>query len=583
MVRKFFVSLLGAALMLGGAVSAQQTDEEAVWVQIEAHPNLQVARNRAQDFAARLADVNGFSLGGTWYGILLGPYLPEDAQRVLQVYRGDRLIPSDSFIAYSRNLGAQFWPEGANVLNHGVVAAPVAQATPQADVPAVPATPADETPAEARRSERALSAQERRDLQIALRAAGFYNSVIDGSFGRGTRQSMSDWQLNNGFEVTGVLTTAQRKTLMDQYNEPLISVGMATVRDAQAGIEMELPAGVVEFDRYEPPFAHYKTSSGDLAAKVMLISQPGTQSTLYGLYDIMQTLEIVPLDGARERGRNSFTLEGHGKTFTSYTEASLENGEIKGFTLIWPNGDEARRQRVLDAMRDSFTRLPGVLDPAAGADASQDVDLVAGLEVRKPRLSRSGFYADAKGTVITTSDVAAGCTRITLDDEYQADLVTSDERLGIAILRPQQSLAPMSVARFHVGEGRLQSEIAVAGFSYEGKLGAPTMTFGTLTDVKGLRGETGLSRLALNALPGDAGGPVLDASGGVLGMLLPGTSDDGKQLPPDVNFAADADAIRGIMQTAGLSAENDTEDADLAPSEISRIATGMTVLVSCWD
>ncbi|WP_424984702.1 serine protease [Microbulbifer sp. S227A] len=583
MVRKFFASLLVAASMLGGTVSAQQGQEEAVWVQIEAHPNLQVARTRAQDYAGRLADVNGFSLGGTWYGILLGPYLPADAQRVLQVYRGDRLIPSDSFIAYSRNLGAQFWPEGANVLNHGVVAAPVAQAEPQADTPAVVATPSDETPTEARRSERLLSADERRNLQIALRAAGFYNSVIDGSFGRGTRRSMSDWQVNNGFEATGILTTAQRKALMDQYNEPLISVGMARVGDARAGIEMDLPAGVVGFDRYEPPFAHYEATSDALAAKVLLISQPGTQSTLFGLYDIMQTLEIVPLDGARQRGRNSFTLEGHGKTFTSYTEASLENGEIKGFTLIWPNGDEARRQRVLEAMKASFGRTPGVLDPAAGADTVQDVDLVAGLEVRKPRLSRSGFYVDGKGTVITTSDAAAGCTRITLDEEYQADLVTSDERLGIAVLRPQQSLAPMSVARFRAAKGRLQSEIAVAGFSYEGKLGAPTLTFGTLADVKGLRGETGMSRLALNALPGDAGGPVLDAGGGVLGMLLPKTTDDGKQLPADVSFAADADSIRSIMDTAGLSVEDDTEHTDLAPAEVSRIASGMTVLVSCWD
>lgn len=583
MVRTFFASLVVAVFALNGAVWAQQADQEAVWVQIEAHPNLQVARNRAQDYAARLADVNGFSLGGTWYGILLGPYLREDAQRVLQIYRGDRLIPSDSFIAYSGNLREQFWPEGANVLNRGVATAPIPQTDPPATLPDTPTAPSDETPAEARRSERLLTGEQRRELQIALRSAGFYNSVIDGSFGRGTRQSMSDWQVNNGFEASGILTTAQRKVLMDQYNEPLISVGMERVSDRQAGIEMDLPAGVVEFDRYEPPFAHYEASSDDLAAKVLLISQPGTQATLYGLYDIMQTLEIVPLDGHRERGRNNFTLEGHGEAFTSYTEARLENGEIKGFTLLWPNGDEARRQRVLETMKASFTRTQGVLDPAAGGDAVQNVDLVAGLEVRKPRLSRSGFYVDGKGTVVTTVDAAAGCTRITLDDEYQADLLTSDADLGIAVLRPQQALAPMSVARFRAAKGRLQSEVAVAGFSYEGTLGAPTLTFGTLADVKGLRGEAQMSRLALNALPGDAGGPVIDGGGGVLGMLLPSVSEDGKQLPADVSFAADAGAIRGLLDLTGLTVEDSAVQADLPPAEMTRIASGMTVLVSCWD
>lgn len=583
MVRTFFASLVVAVFALNGAVTAQQADQEAVWVQIEAHPNLQVARNRAQDYAAQLADVNGFSLGGTWYGILLGPYLREDAQRVLQVYRADRLIPSDSFIAYSRNLDEQFWPEGSDVLDRGVVAAPIAQAEPQTTLPETPLAPSDETPAEARQSERLLTGEERRELQVALRSAGFYNSVIDGSFGRGTRQSMSDWQVNNGFEATGILTTAQRKVLMDQYNEPLISVGMKRVSDPQAGIEMEMPAGVVAFDRYEPPFAHYEATTDDLAAKVLLISQPGAQATLYGLYDIMQTLEIVPLDGHRERGRINFTLEGHGEAFTSYTEARLESGEIKGFTLLWPNGDEARRQRVLEAMKASFTRTQGVLDPAAGGDTVQNVDLVAGLEVRKPRLSRSGFYVDGKGTVVTSADAAAGCTRITLDDEYQADLVTSDTDLGIAVLRPQQALAPMSVARFRAAKGRLQSEVAVSGFSYEGKLGAPTLTFGTLADVKGLRGETQMSRLALNALPGDAGGPVLDAGGGVLGMLLPSASEDGKQLPADVGFATDADAIRGVLELAGVAVEDSADVSDIPPTEMTRIASGMTVLVNCWD
>ena len=36
--------------------------------------------------------------------------------------------------------------------------------------------------------------------------------------------------------------------------------------------------------------------------RVLLISQSGDQGTLFGLYDIMQTLEIVPMEGPRDRG-----------------------------------------------------------------------------------------------------------------------------------------------------------------------------------------------------------------------------------------------------------------------------------------
>ncbi|XHE54211.1 peptidoglycan-binding protein [Phaeobacter sp. BS34] len=213
-------------------------------------------------------------------------------------------------------------------------------------------------------AESRLTREERKDLQTALKAAGFYTSTIDGAFGRGTRGSMSDWQSARGYAPTGVLTTAQRQALMDEYNAPLISVGMEPLTDTKAGIALKIPAGEVTFDRYESPFALFK-SSGDLGAQVLLISQPGDKRTLYGLYDIMQTLKIVPLDGPRQRSGNSFTLEGRGNGIVSYTEARLANGEIKGFTLVWPMGDDDRRARVLAEMQTSFERIDGVLDPAA--------------------------------------------------------------------------------------------------------------------------------------------------------------------------------------------------------------------------
>ena len=581
MIRRIFAVVFVAIWAISGPVTAQQATADVVWVQIEAHPSLSVARQRAEAYAARLPDVNGFSLGGSWYGIVLGPYLRADAERLLRTYRADRVIPRDSYIALSRALGAQYWPEGANLLDRGAIAAPQPAAQPQVTETTQPPTPADETPAQARRSERLLSADERKDLQTALRAAGYYNSTIDGAFGAGTRRSMADWQFGNGYEGTGILTTSQRIVLMDQYNAPLISVGMRRVTDTDAGIEIDLPAGIVGFDRYEPPFAHYE-ATGDLKAKVLLISQTGTQATLSGLYDIMQTLKIVPLDGPRNRTKDRFVLEGRGNGFVSHTEARLVDGQIKGFTLIWPLDDEARRSRVLQAMQSKFTRLEGTLDPAAGGDAEQTIARVAGLAVRKPRVSRSGFYTDSSGTVVTTADAIDGCTRITLGDGLRAEVLKSDRALGVAVLRPEQTLAPMSVAQFRPGKGRLKSEIVVSGFSYAGLLGAPTLTFGTVADLRGLSGETEQTRLALNALPGDAGGPVLDAQGGVLGMLL-ADAEQARQLPENVSLVADAEAISALLEMTDLSVAEAAESGPLAPADMTRIATGMTVLVNCWD
>lgn len=576
MTRIFSVFLIFLTFGLGTATAQQ---DQGVWVQIEAQPTLRQAQDRAQAYANTLPDVNGFRLNSGWYAIVIGPYLRPDAEQVLRVYRAERQIPSDSFIAFSNGLGPQFWPIGANVLNRDVVA-PLIEPAAQPEQTTTPQA-SDETRAQALQSERLLTAQERRDLQTALQAAGFYNSTIDGAFGQGTRRSMGDWQRFNGFEATGVLTTAQRAALMDDYNAPLTSVGMDRHVDEQAGIAMDLPLGAIAFDRYEAPFAHFNATS-DLNVQALLISQEGTKSTLRALYEVMQSLEIIPLTGPRELRGDRFTIEGRGKGIVSYTQAALKDGKIKGFTLIWSEGDEARRNRVLAAMRSSFSATDAVLDATAGANADQRIDLISGLQVRTPRLSRSGFYADANGAVLTVSEAADSCTRITLDGDQEAQVAWTDTELGVSVLRPSQALAPMSVAEFSAGLPRIQSDVAVSGFSYQGALGAPSLTFGQIADIRGLNGEDGVKRLALAAQPGDVGGPVFDDSGNVVGMLLP-TPSEGRTLPGSVSLAATADRLTEILISAGVSGQSGQQSSQISPNELSRRATGMTVLVRCWD
>lgn len=607
MIRLF---LAFCALVLSFTVvpdARAQSGDDIVWIQIEAQPSLAAATDRARVYAGRVEDVNGFALGGGWYGVAIGPYRRADAQLVLRQYVRDRLVPRDSFIQVSDRLRQQFWPVGANVLNRGVIAVPEAVETAQADTqpqqePAstpqaiteeapqeaaqeaapAPAPPVpDETVREARASERALSQDEKKDLQIALKWAGFYTAAIDGSYGRGTRNSMGAWQAENNFDATGVLTTRQRVLLLKQYNSVLDGLGMQLVRDAKAGVEIIMPTAEVAFAKYEPPFAQYN-ASGDIGARVLLISQAGDQDTLFGLYDIMQTLEIVPLDGPRERNRNSFELIGQNARIISHTEVTLDNGQLKGFTLIWPTGDEDRRTRVLGEMQKSFARLDGVLDPAEGAGQDQAIDLVAGLQIRTPKISRSGFFIDRSGVVATTSEAVQSCGRLTIDGDTDATVLADDPARGIAFVKPGSAVAPLATARFALTPPRLQSEISVAGYSYEGVLSAATLTFGTLADVKGLRGEPELSRLALNAQAGDAGGPVFDASGNVMGMLMPAPTG-GQQLPQDVSFALESAALADVARANGLELDTTQNAGVIAPRDLTLAAQGMTVLVSCWE
>lgn len=582
---------LAFGLFLTVPASAQQT----VWVQIEAQRTLTGAQDAARGYAAAgIENVNGYALPQGWYAIALGPFGVNDAPVALNRLRRAGLIPSDSYIVDGSRFRTRFWPVGVTTPLAPVTVAPDADAAAPAETAAMPAptleltpepdpipTP-DETLREAQASEQALDRDEKRLLQTALQWAGFYEGAIDGLFGRGTRTSMAAWQDANNHERTGVLTTGQRAELLAAYNAILDGMGLQLVRDDATGIEMQIPTGVVTFAEYEPPFARFDPS-GDLPAQVLLISQPGDQTRMFGLYEILQTLAIVPPEGARSRTTAGFEIEGLNNSLHTYVTAQLQNGEIKGFILVWPAGDDARRARVLAEMQASFATVDGVLDPAiALPDEDQAIDLIAGLAVRKPLRDRSGFYINSAGDVLTTTEAVDQCTSITIGLSHAATVVHRDDALGLAVLRPTDRLAPPAIAEFQTGVPRLQAEVAVAGFPYGGVLTTPALTFGKLADIRGLNGEDEVKRLSIFAQSGDAGGPVYDNGGAVLGMLLPKTSSNGQMLPPEVSFSVDADRIVASVQGAGISLQTTSSMAYMPPETLTLMAADMAVLVSCW-
>jgi hypothetical protein len=584
---------IAAAVILAAAAigSARTAAAQDTWVQIEAMPSLAEAEARARAYSGAFPNVSGFRLTTGWYGIMLGPYTPEEADRQIALLKRERLIPTDSYIPESSQFRQRFWPVGAAALRPvpaDPATDPAAGTEPAPDtatgtLPSVLPEP-DETPRQARASEADLTREERELIQTALQWEGHYQGRIDGAFGPGTRNAMAAWQAASGVEETGILTTRQRADLITAYRSEQAALGLETVREQESGIEVVLPTAIIAFDHYEPPFVHYAATDGS-GFRVLLISQQGDEDTLFGLYDIMQTLEIVPLDGERERRKSSFTLTGRNGTVASYTDVRLEGGLIKGFTLVWDPKDDDKAARILDAMKASFKPFGDrALDDSIGQPLAEDkAGLLAGLEVRRPRLSRSGFYVDATGGVLTTSEAVEGCGRITLDGRIDVDVAAEDTASGIALLRPRETLAPPQVAEFEVVAPRLKSEVAVAGYPYEDRLSAPVVTFGALSEMAGLDGEENLARLSLDALPGDAGGPVLDASGAVLGLLLARGAGGGRVLPKDVAFALDAGAISAWLAQNGVTPVASARSGSMAAEDMARMATRMTVLVSCWD
>lgn len=578
-----FVATLG---LLPQAAQAQ----DRVFLQIEAHPDLATAEARVRAYAQLVENVNGFRATTGLYAVALGPYEQDQGSFILQQLLGQGLIPRDSFLEDGDLYASQFYPVGASVLqgSGAVPVTPTATEDSAATViaetveAAAPAPVVDETPQEARQSEALLSREERDALQIAMQYFGFYTSIIDGDFGPGTRAAMQAWQTARGFEPTGILTTRQRAQLLGEVEAELAQMGMQPTLDAQAGIQIDLPMALVQFDSYNFPFAQYD-SRDESGVRILLISQPGDRATLFGLYEIMQTLDIVPLGGERERQGDSFVLTGQSPTLRSHTEARLVGGAVKGFTLIWPPEQDELIARVLPLMQASFQAVDGALDPTAVPEGlDESIDMVSGLTVRRPDLIRSGFYLDARGTVLTTTEAVGQCRQVLIDNAYESTVAFRDDTLGIAVLTPNQQLAPLGFAQMAADPARLRADVAVAGYPFGGALSAASTTFGRLAELRGLNGEETVQRLDVETQDTEAGGPVLDLSGNVIGMVLPGTVS-GRTLPSEVTLALRADQLVSVLQQAGVGVTLAQPAGAMNRENLSREAADMTVRVSCWN
>ncbi|WP_165814409.1 trypsin-like peptidase domain-containing protein [Pararhodobacter oceanensis] len=647
MTDRIFRSLFTALLVLFLAPVAAIA-QASYWVQIEAHATLRTAEDFATRYQQRLGNIAGFRIAGGWYALAMGPFASEDdAETRRAQLLASREIRGDAYVTDNAIYGQQFWPvggqaaalqplsvEGASV---ALAAAPEAEANATADVattatdtgnavaqvlapvqetvelvetatdvipeavaetvlaaetePAPVAEPVAEpepeiieTLATAQADERQLTRDDRIAIQIALQWFGFYRSGIDAQFGPGTRSAIRNWQTDKGYEPWGFLSTSQRMELLNGYDAAVARYAFAPFRDEAAGIEITLPLGMLQFDRHEAPFAHF-SETNDSNMRALLLSQEGSQATLFGLYEILQTLEIIPLEGERDRGRDRFIITGQSATQRAHVEARLQNGQIKGWALFWEPAADADATLVIDSMRDSFRPIEGVLPSNLGAAASTVArrDLIAGLDVRRPDRSRTGFFVDAVGTVVTSAEAVQSCERVTIDEAYGADIRTVDAANGIAVLSPQEPLVPLAFAQFASAAPRAGSDIRVSGFSYQDTLTRPIITFGQLSELQGLNGEPELRRLTVGAEAGDSGGPVFDSNGTVIGMLLPRPETPGRMLPDDVNFAVSSNAILSALQGAGLTGTQSRVAIPMSAEILTRVSADLTVLVSCWN
>lgn len=205
-----------------------------------------------------------------------------------------------------------------------------------------------------------------------------------------------------------------------------------------------------------------------------------------------------------------------------------------------------------------------------------------------PRAGSGSGVVIAPGLALTNHHVVARCTSVDVllaGQRYAAKVRRSDAQADLALLEaanlPRVS-GPSLRNRATIGEA-----VMVAGFPLQGVLSSDLIvTDGIVNSLSGLASNTTQMQISAPVQPGNSGGPLLDRSGQLVGLVVAKldalralvlTGD----IPQNINFAVRPELIAKFLQPENIRAVSGETELKLDTQTLASQARGFTLKVEC--
>jgi len=165
-----------------------------------------------------------------------------------------------------------------------------------------------------------------------------------------------------------------------------------------------------------------------------------------------------------------------------------------------------------------------------------------------------------------------------------ARIVAKDAVNDLALLETETRPARFATIR---PTARLGEAVAVFGFPLARVLASSgNFTLGNITALAGIGDDTRFLQISAPVQPGNSGGPLLDESGNVIGVVtsklnalktIAATGD----VTQNVNFAIRASALTAFLESRRITGASETKTVKLSPPDLADEANAMSVQVIC--
>lgn len=436
-----------------------------------------------------------------------------------------------------------------------------------------------------------LTFTERRYLQAALAFEGHYLGLLDGDWGRLSRNAMyrySNKEFGTASEEwhTAVLALG----FFDRYSRDGWDMRYFPV----LGMSVMLPKKTLSVDAPSEHLLNYRHSGSSLAISVGRHDQK-TLSNFHDYtinahsrndepYSVRKTNFAITTatmsDGSKLYTRSNFINGGWSTVMVSAKPWDLNTFQAVASSIA------VGRSPALDITQDGKL-IEVVRSAVAFANLGEnEVQRSSRIEPKEKFTGRSGtgFVVSIEGHILTNAHVVDGCSSIFVDGTKAYLLEASDE-FDLALLKTTVSDEKL-VAVFSASPAMLNSDVTAVGYPYAGLLGGFNVTRGAVSSLKGLRGDANNFQITAPVQSGNSGGPLLASDGEVIGVVvskLDATkmAQNGGDVPQNVNFAIRGEIAKLFLAQNQVTPKLSLDDVKLAPEELARTAAKFTSFIEC--
>lgn len=199
----------------------------------------------------------------------------------------------------------------------------------------------------------------------------------------------------------------------------------------------------------------------------------------------------------------------------------------------------------------------------------------------------TGFFVNAQGYLVTNFHVIKGFKKLTCQYQnttYPAKFIKADPMNDLALLKIE--VAPKAFLSFRGGKSvRVGEEVVAVGFPHYGMYSThPSITSGNVTSPVGMGDDSSRLQMTTPVQPGNSGGPLLDLSGHVVGVVVEklnalAVAKVTGDIPQNINFAIRIPVVKSFLEINEIDFSSAESTQDMKVADIAEMALPAVALV----